>query len=103
MKTNTVIDISPPNPISGKGFFKVILSFWVCVARHAQITQNNKFATSLQYLKKEVSDEIDFLHGDNHESLPDTMNLIGRWSSISKVPQIARCDVLTISQKRSSR
>ena len=38
------------------------------VARHVQITQNNKFAFFfffffffLQYLKKEVSDEIDFL------------------------------------------
>ena len=32
----------------------------MCVARHAQITQNNKFAISLQYLKKEVSDEVNF-------------------------------------------
>ena len=40
----------------------------MCVARHAQITQNNKFAISLQYLKKEVSDEVDFLHADKHES-----------------------------------
>ena len=49
------------------------------MARHAQITQNNKFAISLQYLKKEVSDEIDFLHADKHESLLqiDTMTLIG--------------------------
>ena len=31
----------------------------MCVARHAQITQN-KFAISLQYLKKEVNDEVDF-------------------------------------------
>ena len=31
----------------------------MCVARHPQITQNNKFAISLQYLKKEVSDEVD--------------------------------------------
>ena len=30
------------------------------VARHAQINQNNKVAISLQYLKKEVSDEVDF-------------------------------------------
>ena len=43
-----------------KDFFKLILSFSVCVARHAQITQNNKFTISLQYLKKEVSDEVDF-------------------------------------------
>ena len=40
----------------------------MCVARYAQITQNNKFAISLQYLKKEVSDEVDFLHADMHES-----------------------------------
>ena len=30
------------------------------VVRYAQVTQNNKLAISLQYLKKEVSDEIDF-------------------------------------------
>ena len=39
------------------------------MARHAQITQNNNFAISLQHLKKEVSDEVDFLHADKHESL----------------------------------
>ena len=36
------------------------------MARHAQITQNSKFAISLQYLNKEVSDEVDFLHADRH-------------------------------------
>ena len=51
-----------------KGFFKVILTFLMCVARHGQITQNKKFAISLQYLKKEVNDEIDFLHGGKHQS-----------------------------------
>ena len=30
------------------------------MVRHAQITQNNKFDISLQYLKKELSDEVDF-------------------------------------------
>ena len=38
------------------------------MARHAQVTQNNKFAISLQYLKKGVSDEVDFLHADKHQS-----------------------------------
>ena len=49
------------------------------MARHIQITQNNKFAISLEYLKKEVSDEVDFLHADKYESLLqiDTMILIG--------------------------
>ena len=40
-----------------------------CVARHAQITQNNKFVISLQYHKKELSNEVDLLHADKHESL----------------------------------
>ena len=49
------------------------------MARHAQIIQNNKFAISLQYLKKEVSDEVDFLHADKFESLLqiDTMIFMG--------------------------
>ena len=41
----------------------------MCVARDAQFTQNNKFAISVQYLKKEVSGEVDFLHADQRESL----------------------------------
>ena len=49
------------------------------MVRHAQITQNNKFVISLQYLKKELSDEVDFLHTDKHESLLhiDSMILMG--------------------------
>ena len=49
------------------------------MARDAQITQNNKFAISLQYLKKELSDEVDFLHVNKHESLLqiDSMVLMG--------------------------
>ena len=46
------------------------------MARHAQITQNNKFAISLQYLKKELSDEVDFFHADKHESLLQTDSII---------------------------
>ena len=38
------------------------------MARHAQITQNNKFAISLQYRKKEVRDKVDFLHEERYES-----------------------------------
>ena len=39
------------------------------MARHAQFTKNNKFAIPLQYLKREVSDEVGFLHVDKHESM----------------------------------
>ena len=51
----------------------------MCVARHVQITLNNKFAISLQHLKKEVSDEVDFLHTGRHKSLlqTDAMILMG--------------------------
>ena len=72
------------------------------MARHAQITQNIEFAISLQYLKKEVSDEVDFLHADKHESLLqiDTMILMG-WLSILKVPIIASSQCLcNISKKK---
>ena len=40
----------------------------MCVARHAQITHTKKFAVSLQYLKREVNDEVDFLHAGKHEN-----------------------------------
>ena len=35
------------------------------MARPAQITQNNKFTTSLQYLKEEAREEVDFF-ADKH-------------------------------------
>ena len=50
-----------------KIFYKLTVSLWVCKARHAQITQNNKFAISLQYLKKNVKDEDDLLSADKHK------------------------------------
>ena len=58
----------------------------MCVSRHAQITQNNKFAISLQYLKKEVRDKVDFLHADKHESFLqiDTMIFNGNGQAFSK-------------------
>ena len=49
------------------------------LARHAQITLNNNFPISLQYLQKELSDEVDFLHADKHENIlqVDSMILMG--------------------------
>ena len=75
--------------INIKDFFKLILSFSVCVTKHAQITQNNKFAISLQYVKKEVSDEVDFLHADKHESFLqiDTMIFDGHDQVFPKFPK----------------
>ena len=34
---------------------------------HAQSIQNNDFTTFLQYLKKNVKDEVDFLSADKHQ------------------------------------
>ena len=78
-----------------KGFFKLLLSFYVCVTRHTQITQDSKFAVSLQYLKKELSDEVDFLHADKHESLLqiDSMILMG----IVKHSQSSQHSMFTMS------
>ena len=49
--------------INTKVFYKIV-SLWVCVARHAQSTENNKFTISLQYVKENVKDEVDFLPAD---------------------------------------
>ena len=88
--------------INIKDFFKLMLSFQVCVTSHAQITQNNKFVISLQYLQKEVSDEVDFLHADNHENFlqMNDMIVVGGWSSIPKIPKITSLQYLcNISKK----
>ena len=34
---------------------------------HSQSTQSNKFVISLQYLKKEVRDEVDILYTDEYK------------------------------------
>ena len=39
------------------------------MVKHSQSFQNSKFSMLLQYLKKEVRDEFDFLDGDKHQSL----------------------------------
>ena len=37
------------------------------MVKHFQSSQNSKFAMCLQYLKKEVRYEVDFLHADKHK------------------------------------
>ena len=44
-----------------------MLSFLVAIARHPQSNQNNKFAKPLQYLKKELRNDVDFLPADKHQ------------------------------------
>ena len=53
--------------INVKVFYKIIVSLWVRVARHAQSTENRNFAISLQYVKENVKDEIGFLPADQRQ------------------------------------
>ena len=58
-------------------FYKLILSLLLMgVSRHAQEIQNNKFAVPLQYLKKELSYEVDVLHVGKHESFLQVDSII---------------------------
>ena len=45
--------------------YKLILLFWMGMAKHSQNSQNSKFAMYLQYPEKEVRDEVHFLHASN--------------------------------------
>ena len=47
--------------------YKMMVSLWLWAARHAQSTQNNTFAISLQYLKENKKDEVDFLLADKRQ------------------------------------
>ena len=45
----------------------MIVLLWVCVARHVQSTEMTNFTISLQYLKKDVRDEVVFLNADKYQ------------------------------------
>ena len=42
-------------------------SLQVCIAWHAQSTQNSKFTKSLEYLRGNIKDEVDFLPSDKRQ------------------------------------
>ena len=46
--------------INIKVFYKLVVSFLLVIARHAQGAQNSRFVILLQYLKKEGRNEGDF-------------------------------------------
>ena len=56
------------NTLSIKVSYKVILSLLMGMIKYSQNTRRNKFAISLQYLKKEVRNRVHFLHADKHQS-----------------------------------
>ena len=55
-------------PLNIKVSYQVMSSLLMGVIKHSQSTQSNKFAISLQYLKKEVRNGVHFLHADKHQS-----------------------------------
>ena len=54
------------NTLGVKDSCKVVLSLLIGMIKHSQSTQSNKVLIFLQYLKKEVRDEVHFLHADKH-------------------------------------
>ena len=46
---------------------RVILSLLMGMIKHSHSTQSNKLAISLQYLQKEVRNEVPFLHADKQK------------------------------------
>ena len=62
-----------------------------------------KFAISLQHLKKEVTDEVDFLHADKHESFLKSIRwfLMGTVKDSQSSQNSKFAIIFTISQKRS--
>ena len=63
-------------PISITIIYKLILSFLMCVARHAWSAQNNSHAVFFQYLRTELSYIVDVLHADKGESFLQVDSII---------------------------
>ena len=63
------------------------------VARHTQSTQNNTFAKSLKYFKKEVRDKHGFLQ-------PDSIIFAAHGLAYPKYPKWKVCNIFAISSKK---
>ena len=76
--------------------YKVLVSFWICVSRLAQSTQNNKSAISLQYLKENEKNEVVSLLSDKHQRFfqIDTIILgVARHAQITQNNQLFFCNI----------
>ena len=76
--------------VNTKVFYKLIVSLWVCIVRHVQSTQNNKFTISLQYLKEIIKDEVDFLSADKRQRFFKVILSLYAcvWPGMAKLPKI---------------
>ena len=68
-----------------QSFYKLVVSFFLVITR----PQNSKFVISLQYLKKEGRDDVDFLDVDKHQTIlqVDLINLSGHGQACSNYPK----------------
>ena len=82
-------------------YYKLILSFWACVTRHFQSTQNKKFACLCNIFRKAWGmNGADVLPADKHESFlqVDSITLSVRSKSCLKYPKQQVYNIFTISQ-----
>ena len=74
------------NTLGIKVSFQVILSLLMGIIKHSQSTQSKK------YLKKEVRDEVRFLHADKNQSFYKlVLSFWWKWSDMSQVPKGGSC------------
>ena len=68
-----------------QSFYKLVVSFFLVITR----PQNSKFVISLQYLKKEGRDDVDFLDVDKHQTIlqVDLINLNGHGQACPNYPK----------------
>ena len=79
-----------------QSFLQADLSFWVYLAKHAQSNQNKKFVISLQYLKENVKDEVNFLHADKHRMFLQIDTIILSVCVTRQHPQVSQNDNFAI-------
>ena len=77
----------------------MILSLLMRMIKHSLKTQSNKFAISLQYLKKEVRNGVQFFCMKINIKVSTSWDyrFCQKWSDISKLPKIEVGNVFAIS------
>ena len=74
------------------------------MVKHSQSSQNSKFVMSLQCHKKEVRDEVDFLHADKHQSfLQVDFNTLGIKDSYKLILSLLMCMIKDFQSTQSNK
>ena len=74
------------------------------MVKHSQSSQNSKFVMSLQCHKKEVRDEVDFLHADKHQSfLQVDFNTLGIKDSYKLILSLLMCMIKDLQSTQSNK